>query len=470
MSRLQNSFKTITNHTCKTVYFSNQYNILIKGFLGQLTLLSFIFLFSGEPISGQQPMTLKMAVDSALQGNFGLMIAKNELEIAENLYRLRNSGFLPRLEISGGNERALVDTKLDLFSGESIVQDNALNTSLTGLARLDWTIFDGFAMFAQKDMAEANNQLGSALLKQKVEETVYLTAMAFYNVVQQQKLLEVLKKSIEISAVRRDLAKKGVSIGATSATQLRQAQNDINADTSALLVEELRIKALWTDLYKIFGKPIKMVGEVEPSVQPVKNINFLEIKQNLQLENPQVLILRQQLKLKEAEVRESRGTLMPSLNIYSEYRASRITNEAGFLESAQNLGPALGLALRWDLFNGFTQKRLYENRKIEASIEQKRLAEAKNIAENDFSLALEHYTTYKSLTKLEKSNLRLAEENLEIAFRRFNLGNLSDLELREFQKALIDAELRVLTAEINTKLAELDMLYLSGRISEAIKN
>ena len=70
------------------------------------------------------------------------------------------------------------------------------------------------------------------------------------------------------------------------------------------------------------------------------------------------------------------------------------------------------------------------------------------------------------LLKLEEQNLKTAEENLDIALERYKLGNLSGLELREVQKSLLDAEERLISGEYQTKLAEISLLQISGRIME----
>ena len=57
-----------------------------------------------------------------------------------------------------------------------------------------------------------------------------------------------------------------------------------------------------------------------------------------------------------------------------------------------------------------------------------------------------------------------ARENYDIAYERYLLGNLSGIEMREAQKSLLDAEDRILVAEYNTKLCEISLLQISGKI------
>ena len=70
--------------------------------------------------------------------------------------------------------------------------------------------------------------------------------------------------------------------------------------------------------------------------------------------------------------------------------------------------------------------------------------------------------------KLEEQNLEVASENLGIALERYKLGNLSGLELREVQKSLLDAEERLISIQYYTKLAEISLLQISGKIMDYV--
>ena len=76
------------------------------------------------------------------------------------------------------------------------------------------------------------------------------------------------------------------------------------------------------------------------------------------------------------------------------------------------------------------------------------------------------YSNYLRLITLEEQNLQTATENLDIALERYKLGNLSGIDLREVQKSLLDARERLLSVEYQTKLAEISLLLISGRIMD----
>ena len=78
------------------------------------------------------------------------------------------------------------------------------------------------------------------------------------------------------------------------------------------------------------------------------------------------------------------------------------------------------------------------------------------------------YANNLRLLRLEEQNLATASENLEIAFERYKLGNLSGLDLREVQKSLLDAEERVLLVQFQIKSAEISLLQISGHVLDYV--
>ena len=70
---------------------------------------------------------------------------------------------------------------------------------------------------------------------------------------------------------------------------------------------------------------------------------------------------------------------------------------------------------------------------------------------------------------MERQNQVAARENQQKAKERYLLGDLSGIEMREAQKSLLDAEERILSAEYNTKVCEISLLQLSGRITKYLE-
>ena len=79
------------------------------------------------------------------------------------------------------------------------------------------------------------------------------------------------------------------------------------------------------------------------------------------------------------------------------------------------------------------------------------------------------YQNNLRLLALERQNLLTAQDNYDIAYERYLLGDLSGIEMREAQKSLLDAEESLLQVEYDTKICEISLLQISGKILDYIK-
>jgi outer membrane protein TolC len=78
-----------------------------------------------------------------------------------------------------------------------------------------------------------------------------------------------------------------------------------------------------------------------------------------------------------------------------------------------------------------------------------------------------NYQNSIDLITLERENLGVARENAEIALERYRLGNSNALELREAQRNAVEAETRMIDAIYNTKIAEIELMRLSGQVVDS---
>jgi outer membrane protein TolC len=66
---------------------------------------------------------------------------------------------------------------------------------------------------------------------------------------------------------------------------------------------------------------------------------------------------------------------------------------------------------------------------------------------------------------LERGNIEIATQNLEITLEKYRLGNIAPLELREAQRNFIDANNRYLEIKYQGKLAEIYLKQISGTLN-----
>ncbi len=156
----------------------------------------------------------------------------------------------------------------------------------------------------------------------------------------------------------------------------------------------------------------------------------------------------------------------PYLTLSSGYNYTLNTYSASTTKNQTTNGLNYGLTMGMNLFDGFNQRRSIRNSSIEVENKELRYREIEQGVKADLLTIYSAYSNYLRLVTLEEQNLQTATENLAIAMERYKLGNLSGIDLREVQKSLLDARESLLSVQYQTKLAEISLLLISGRIMD----
>lgn len=133
-----------------------------------------------------------------------------------------------------------------------------------------------------------------------------------------------------------------------------------------------------------------------------------------------------------------------------------------------NLGANFGVTVGFNIFDG-NRRREKNNARIAIKNARLQREQLEQGLKADLSNLWQAYQNNLQMLKLERQNLVAAKENHEIAMERYMLGNLSGIEMREAQKSLLDAEERILSAEYDTKLCEISLLQISGKITKYLE-
>jgi outer membrane protein TolC len=73
-----------------------------------------------------------------------------------------------------------------------------------------------------------------------------------------------------------------------------------------------------------------------------------------------------------------------------------------------------------------------------------------------------------NVVKMQLTNVKVAQENVDIAFEKYKLGSINDIELREIQQKLIDAEYQLISSQFEAKKADVELIRLSGEMLKGI--
>lgn len=113
-------------------------------------------------------------------------------------------------------------------------------------------------------------------------------------------------------------------------------------------------------------------------------------------------------------------------------------------------------------FDGFNKNRRIENAIINKENQQVSLNQLQSQLLGQLETQYVLYQNRLELIRLEVKNVEVAKENAELALDRFKVGRSNSLALREAQLNAVQAAGRLLNALYEAKLAEIEILRISG--------
>jgi len=422
------------------------------------------------PAAQAQPvMNLKECLQIGIENNYDLRISRNEQRVSDNNLSLGNAGFLPVLDASAGLSTSNSDSdQFPADDSETEVLRNSNTNTLTAGVDLNWTLFEGFKVQTNYKRLKELKSIGELNTQFDIENFIADFTSEYYNYVQQAIRMRNLRHAVDLSRERLRIVESRYQIGSLSRLDLQQARVDFNADSSQLIQQYEVLHTSRIRLNQMMG----MENVEQPLFVSDTDIVFNdalskeELFRDMMAKNTSLQLSEKNRLLGTLDLKTLQSRNYPYLRLNAGYGFSDYRYNKGTWDKQRNWGPNIGLTLGFNIFDGFNRKREQKNARITMENRQLELDRLKLSLQSDFSNMWMAYKNNILLTQFEEESLRNALLNYEIAMDRYKLGDLSGILLREAQNSLLEAEQRLLTARYRTKLYEISLMLISGKIDE----
>lgn len=427
--------------------------------------LKFLALFFiSLQLPAQELLTAEEAVRIALENNYAIRIAANELEMDKTAVSIGNAGMLPSLGLTANTNNSIQNMSQTRADGNLIELDHARNNNLNYGVVMDWTLFDGFRMFARYDQLQELKKLGEAELQQTVLNRVSDVLITYYDLVQQQQQLNALDSTIAISEQRLDLAGNRFTIGKASKLEVLNAEVDINTDRTTLLRQRELFQNTKIRLNEILARDTKEDFVVAGDIPVDETLLFPVLEELAQQQNPALQAQLISKNIAETELRQVRAARYPTIIASTGYQFNESESSLGFTTSARAQGWSYGLSARLNLFDGFTQNQSEKIARLQVENTQVAIEQQRQTLQARLATAYQTYLTNLSLIELERKNQAIARENLEITMEKFRIGTIPTIEFRTAQLNYINAIVRYSNAKFQAKLSEISLREFAGNL------
>ena len=437
--------------------------------------LSLILLVFSEVHAQEGTLSKEEAVALVLENNFGIIVAKNQVEIAENNKSLLNTGFLPTLTGTAGATYNRDDSVIE-FPGQ-LNQDGSLREDVTidqaeaqrynsGLT-LNYTLFDGLGRLYNYKSLKEQYQLSELQARETIENTILQLFSVYFEIARLSENENVLQQALEVSQDRITRSEYAFEYGQNTKLDILNAQVDLTNDSINLLNAKQQLANAKRDLNVVLNRSLNASFGVDTLVQFIPRLQLDELIAGAKENNVAIQQTERNLAINEYDIKISRSGYLPSIGLNGSYGWNLNQSAAsaffpGTNTETWNLN--LGASLTWNLFDGGGTTVRVKNAKIAYENQQLLKEQIALEVDRDILNALAIYENRLNIFHIQEQNVATNQNNFERSREQFQLGRITSIEFRQAQINLLNAQTNKNLAKYDAKLAELQLLQLTGQL------
>lgn len=409
-----------------------------------LLLLTTSLMLSFSALA-QESLSLLQATQRALENNYGIQLARLRSESTAVNDAWGAAGALPQIGAALTTSSAVADQS---ENPTSFIQERLESESVNIGGQLNWTLFDGMGMFANKRRLELLAEQSAGELDLLIEQSLFAVINAYQVVVLQDSVLASLTASMALSRDRLQWLETRQTTGAAGTFDILQFENALLADSAAWVRQQVARRSALRNLNRLMG-----VDETSDwrfttplvALQPFES-RFPDPETTIREAVTNATTVRNALlttQLAETSLDQAEARLYPVLGLNVNLGDVRSQFAAGDISGdGRTKNQSATLTLNFNLFNGGATKRAIEQARIQMEIaETNRMNEAAAVAQL-LRDALDRCKTQEELFHLAQQSASNAEELLSIAADRYRFGAITSFDYRELQLAALQARVR----------------------------
>ncbi len=442
----------------------------------QKLLLTSIFLFI--PLLGfsqTQTLTIEQAIQVALENNYQLKQAENNMNLADTRVRSAQANFLPSLSAGFSGSRNVGRQ----FVQEDLSFEDRTTYGMGGSLNANVTIFDGFNNIATLRQSQAEKASQELNVERMRESIIFDTASRYLQVVLNQELLKIAESSLEASQSQLEQIAAEVEVGRRPTVDQYNQEAIVASDELTVIQRENALEASKARLVRIMQDD--SITDVQTSMPAPEDLALMPVDLNLQDLIQDALQTRSDLRAQEYSIesnsqsyRIARGQHLPTITAsagingsYSDQLRDQITGEKvsfGDQFFDQNVRRSLGFSVSIPIFNRWNTRTNVESARVQLRNSE---LEMDNVRFQVTEEVRQAYNDYMSIVKeLESSEKALiaAERAYETEQQRYEVGSSTLIELNQANANYVQAQSNRMQAVYNFIFQERLLDFYIGKL------
>lgn len=420
-------------------------------------------------MSAQRVLTVDDVVKLAIEYNFSVQLAEQNIKISENNASKENFGYNPTVSATLGPTATIGGSTQQFGNGTEATTGTALSWTAGASVDASYLLLDQSRSIRLNQMKERLN-LSNVQLRQTIENTIFQVYNQYYAIAQLSENLKATEEALALSRKRKERVQLRYDLSQGSRLDILNAQVDISRDSVNYLNGSQQLENAKRDLEVLIGQEIDDTYELSTSVSYNPSLTKESIKAKAIEQNVNILLSDQLQMINKLELDVIDKINSPTIGASAGLNYNYSQNAPGaFITNSTSSGLNLGLTLNWNLYDGGQKKILEDNAKI--NVETESLTRDQIVVElsRDIDNAWGNYQNALYILNVEQNSLDINRLNLERTLELFNAGQATSVDFRQAQLNLLQSEIGYNVARYQAKLLELELLYHSGDLIDSVQ-
>lgn len=438
-------------------------------------LIRFIvaLILGSQTLSAQEQMTLEKAISIGLDNNFGIKIAEQYIQIAEQNNTWARAGKVPTLDLNGSFTNTFVNDN----NPASFLQGSYYNGSLGATVDAQWVVYNGGRVKIAKDQLTLSVSQEKLSKDQNIHSLLRTIYQQYYAVIFLQEQRIVLENNLNLSKDRLAYEATKKEFGASNSYNLLQFETAVLTDSTSMITQSQNVEVAKRNLYNsldlsdFVDYQFRERLSVLPAAIDEEKLQEVLYEENYTLKSLEMIASLNRLNTLLSEAaRKPTVTLSGSIglaeNAFKFFADNPNTGEPFPLLWSTRFNGGLNARANWNLYDGGVRKANIQTAKIQEEIDQMSLLEATAELNNQLAILTSNYNNQLELLQLSEEQINITQRNLEMTAERFKNGQLSSLDFRNVQTQSLNAAFNRVNAMYNLILTKSEIDFLVGKFEE----
>ena len=332
---------------------------------------------------------------------------------------------------------------------------------------VNYTLFDGLGRKYTYKRLKEQYALSELQLRETIEFTILQLFEVYFNIAQLTESNAILQDNLAVSQERQKRAEYAFIHGQGNKLAVLNAQVDVTNDSINLIQTKQQLDNAKRDLNLLLNQPMEQAYSVDLSVNFVPEIQ-IESWLETAAENNVVLLKQErnyQINAYDIKIRQS--GYLPTLGLVGSYGWNLNKSPASaFFPGTNNTTYSVGIgaSLSWNLFDSGRTLTQVKNAKI--ALENQKIQEEETLLtfERNLRNAQQNYQNAVNIYTIQNKQVETGKYNFDRSQAQYKLGSITAIEFRQAQINLRNAQVQRAAAKYQAKLAELNLIQLSGQL------